>query len=159
MKDKKTETDIKTMSGFLEFWGKFHSIYSVTLEKGTITKDDEDKFLETKLMIRNKYDELKSALEYRYMPHGRLTDPVSDVLSLQTIRFISEDNLKRLNNDWKDSYIFLNNISERLKTRKRRFEEFNALGVFFKRMIERGQDKVVPRRGSEITASRDDLSE
>ena len=50
MKDKKTETDIKSMKSFLEFWGKFHSIYSNTLEKGIITKEDEDKFLETKVM-------------------------------------------------------------------------------------------------------------
>ena len=136
MKDKKTEVDIKSMRGFLEFWGKFHSIYSSTSGKGIITKEDEDKFLETKLMIRNKYDELKGTLEYKYMPHGRLTDPVSDILSLQTVRFVSEDNLRKLNNDWKDSYIFLNNIFERLKTRKRRFEGFNTLGVSFKRMRE-----------------------
>ena len=140
MKDKKTETDIKSMNAFLEFWGRFHSIYSSTLEKGLITKEDEDKFLETSLMMRNKYDELKGSLEYHYMPHGRLTDPVGDILSLQTIQFISEDNLKKLNNDWKDSYIFLNNIFERLKTRKRRFKEFSALGVFFKRFRERAKE-------------------
>ena len=131
---------MKSMNAFLEFWGRFHSIYSSTLEKGLITKEDEDKFLETKLMMRNKYDELKGSLEYHYMPHGRLTDPVGDILSLQTIQFISEDNLKKLNNDWKDSYIFLNNIFERLKTRKRRFKEFSALGVFFKRFRERAKE-------------------
>ena len=118
-------------------FSKFHSIYSNTLEKGLITKDDEDKFLDTKVMIRNKYDEIKKSLEYQYMPHGRLTDPVNDILSIQTIRFISEDNLKKLNDDWNDSYIFLNNIVERLKTRKRHFREFSALGVFFKRFRER----------------------
>ncbi|MFA6321324.1 MAG: hypothetical protein WCY36_05645 [Candidatus Omnitrophota bacterium] len=142
MKDKKTEIDIKTMNSFLEFWGKFHSIYSGTLGKGIITKEDEDKFLETKLTMRSKYEELKGSLEYRYMPHSRLTDPVTDILSIQTIRFISEDNLKKLNNDWKDSYIFLNNIFERLKTRKRRFKEFSELGVFFKRIREKIRTKV-----------------
>lgn len=136
MKDKKTEIDIKSMSGFLEFWGKFHSIYSGIIEKGLITKDDEDKFLDTKLMMRNKYDELKKSLEYQYVPHGRLTDPVNDP-SIQTVRFISEDNLKKLNENWNGSYVFLNNILERLKTRKRRFGEFSALGVFFKRFRER----------------------
>ena len=137
MRDKKTEADLKSMKGFLEFWGKFHSIYSNTLDKGLITKEDEEKFLETKSMIHTKYGELKNSLDYHYMPHGRMTDPVSDVLALQTIRFISEDNLKRLNNDWKDSYVFLNNILERLETRKRRFEDFNALGVFLKRIREK----------------------
>lgn len=137
MRDKKTEGDIRSMRDFLEFWTKFHSVYSDILNKGIITKEDEDKFLETKSMMKNKYEEVKGSLEYKYMPHGRLTDPVSDILGLQTLRFVSEDNLKRLNDDWNDSYVFLNNIFERLKTRKRRFEEFNSLGVFFKRIREK----------------------
>ena len=141
MRDKKTELDIKAMKSFLEFWDKFHSIYSGTLGKGIITKEDEDKFLETKIMIRNKYEDVKGSLEYHYMPHGRPTDPVGDILALQTIRFISEDNLKKLDNNWKDSYVFLNNIFERLKTRRRRFENFNALGVFFKRVRENSINK------------------
>ena len=142
MKDKKTEMDIRSIRGFLEFWGRFRSIYSSTLDKGIITKEDEDKFLEAKIMIRRKYDDLKASLDCRYMPHGRLTDPVSDILSLQTIRFVSEDNLKKLNNDWKDSYVFLNNIVERLNMRKRRFEGFNAFGVFFKRIREKIGDSL-----------------
>ena len=89
MIDKRTEGDIKTMSDFLEFWAKFHSIYSETLGKDIITKEDEEKFLETKRMMKDKYDLLKLSLEYKYMPHGRLTDPVSDIFSLQTVRFIS----------------------------------------------------------------------
>ncbi|MFA5142934.1 MAG: hypothetical protein WC522_02030 [Candidatus Omnitrophota bacterium] len=137
MRDKKTEIDIKSMKGFLEFWDKFRSIYSDMLGKGIITKEDEEKFFDTKTMIRAKYDELKSSLEYNYMPHGRLTDPVGNILALQSVRFISENNLKKTENDWKDSYIFLNNIFERLKTRKRRFKEFSALGVFFKRVREK----------------------
>jgi len=137
MRDKKTEGDIKSMKAFLEFWTKFHSVYSDILNRGIITKEDEDRFLETKSMMRKLYEEVKGSLEYKYMPHGRLTDPVSEILALQTLRFVSEDNLKRLNDDWNDSYVFLNNIFERLKTRKRKFEEFNALGVFFKRIRER----------------------
>ena len=88
-------------------------------------------------MIQEKYRDLHNALEFKYVPHGRLTDPVSDILILHNVRFISEKNLRKLEDDWKDSYIFLNNIFERLKTRKRRFEGFNALGVFFKRFREK----------------------
>lgn len=139
MIDRKTEADIKALKGFLDYWTKFHSIYNDIISKGLITQDDEKKFLETKGLIKNKYDELKSGLEFRYMPHARLTDPVSDILSLSTIRFMAERNLKKLSYDWKDSYVFLNNILERLKNKKRRLEEFNPVGVFFKRFFERRQ--------------------
>ena len=137
MIDKKTESDIKTVKGFLEFWTKFHSIYSDTLAKELISKEDEDKFLETRDMIKNKYEELKNSLEFKYMPHSRLTDPADDVLSVSGIRFVSERNLKTLEEDWRDSYIFLNNILERLKDKKRRLEDFNTIGVLFKRFFDR----------------------
>jgi len=137
MLDKKTEHDIKSIKAFLEIWMKFHSLYNDMMVKGTISKDDEDKFLSTKGSIGSKYEELKSSLGTRYMPHSRLTDPVSEVLGLTSLRFISEKNLKKLNDDWKDSYIFLNNILERLENNRRRMEQFNPVGVFFKRIIER----------------------
>lgn len=137
MIDRKTEADIKAIKGFLDYWTKFHSIYNDIISKGLITQDDEKKFLETKGLIKNKYDELKNGLEFKYMPHARLTDPVSDILALSTIRFMAERNLKKLSYDWKDSYVFLNNILERLKNKKRRLEEFNPVGVFLKRFFEK----------------------
>jgi hypothetical protein len=137
MIDKKTELNIKEAKSFFEFWMKFHSVYKDTSSKELITEDDEGKFLETKDVIREKYDILKSGLDFKYIPHSRLTDPVSDVLSVKSVRLISEQNLKKLDNDWKDSYIFLNNILERLKSKKRRMEQFNPIGVFLKRYFKK----------------------
>ncbi|MFA6078908.1 MAG: hypothetical protein WC779_04095 [Candidatus Omnitrophota bacterium] len=137
MIDKKTESDIKAVKSFLEFWVKFHSIYNNTISKELITQEDEIKFLETKDIIKSKYEEVKGDFEFKYMPHMRLTDPVSDILSLSGVRFISEKNMKKAGDNWKDSYVFLNSILERLKNKKRRLEQFNPIGVFFKRTFER----------------------
>lgn len=139
MIDKKTEYDIRSLNSFLEFWMKFHSFYNELKRKELITQEDERKFLETKGLIQTKYGVLKNGLEFKYMPHARLTDPVNDILSLNTIRFMSERNLKKLDDDWKDSYIFLNNILERLKNKKRRLEQFNPISVYLKRLLERTQ--------------------
>lgn len=136
MIDKKTEADIKVVKSFLEMWVKFHSIYSGTISRETISKDEELKFLETKELIRNKYDTLKNSLEFKYMPHTRLTDPVNDILLIDSVRFMAEKNLKKRESDWKDSYVFINSILERLKNKKRRLEEFNPIGVFIKRFVE-----------------------
>lgn len=136
MADKRFEPDIKNAKSFIELWTKFHSIYSDILAKESISKEDEIKFLETKELIRNKYESLKSSLEFKYMPHGRLTDPVNDVLLIDNVRFMAEKNVRKVDGDWKDSYVFLNNILERLKNNKRRLEQFNPVGVFFKRFIE-----------------------
>lgn len=137
MIDKKTERDMRAVKSFLEFWSKFHYIYNSTISREIISKEDEDKFLQTKDMMRTKYEELKRGLDVKYAMHSRLTDPVSDVLSLAGIRFMAEKNLKKLSEDWRDSYIFLNSIMERLKSRRRRLSQFNPVGVYFKRMFDR----------------------
>ena len=137
MINKKFEQDIKSVKSFLEFWSKFHSIYNNVITKERISKDDEVKFLETKDIIKSKYDELKNGLEFKYMPHARITDPISDILSLNGVHFISEKNLKKVSDDWNDSYVFLNSILERLKNNKRRLEEFNPVGVFFKKFLKK----------------------
>jgi len=137
MIDKKIEFDIKSVKSFLEFWVKFHSLYNETLAKEIITKEDEMKFIETKEIIGKKYVDLRNGFEFKYMPHTRLTDPVSDILALGGIRLMSEANLKKVNDDWKDSYIFLNSILERLKYNKKRMEQFNPVGVFLKRFFDR----------------------
>ena len=139
MIDKKLETDIRALKGFLEFWAKFHYIYDTAIAKEIISRDDEAKFLETKEMIRSKYEALKAGLDVTYMPHSRLTDPVNDILSLNGISFMSEKNLKKMSEDWRDSYVFLNNIEERLKSRKKRLEQFNPIGVFVKKFFEKRQ--------------------
>lgn len=141
MIDKKIESDIKVVKGFLEFWGKFHCVYTDVISRESISKDDEAKFLETKDIIRNKYDLLRNSLEFKYMPHGRLTDPVNDILEIDNVRFVAEKNLSKLQGDWKDSYIFLNNILERLENKKRRLDQFNPMGVFVKKFFEEGITK------------------
>ncbi len=137
MIDKKTESDIKALKSFMEFWTKFHSMYNDIMVKGLILKEDEDKFFGTKETIKGKYESVKSTLEFRYMPHTRMTDPVMDVLAVGSLRFISEKNLRKMNDDWRDSYVFLNNILERLKSKKRRLEQFSPVGVYFKRFFEK----------------------
>lgn len=136
MIDKKIESRIKILNGFIELWVKFHAIYDSSTSKELITENDEGKFLETKNILKNKYDELKIVLETRYSPHGRFTDPVSDILALDGIRFVSEKNLQKLKDDWRDSYIFLNSILEHLKDEKRVLERLNAVSVFFKKIFD-----------------------
>jgi len=145
MIDKKTESDIKTVRSFLEFWDKFHSIYSGVITRESISKEDEQKFMDTKDIIRNKYEGLKGGLEFKYMPHGRLTDPVSDILGIDNVRFMAEKNVRKLRGDWKDSYVFLNNILERLENKKRRLVQFNPMAVFFKKIFEEGVTKRLRR--------------
>lgn len=137
MIDRRTEEAIKAVTVFLEFWTEFHSIYTEIASKDIITQDDETKFLAAKEMMGKKYADLAGRLDCKYAPHGRLTDPVSDILGLDGIRFASEKNIRKTADDWRDSYVFLNSIAERLKSKKRRLGQFSPVGVFFKKRFGR----------------------
>jgi len=136
MIDKKTESDIKIIKGFLEFWVKFHSIYSGVAAKDNISQEEEAKFLETKALIKSKYEGLKGSFDFKYVPRSRLTDPVSDILKVDSIRLMAEKNLRKVEDDWRDSFIFLNSTLERLNNKKRRLEQFSPAGVFVKKFFE-----------------------
>ena len=136
MIDKKIELEIKALKGYLEFWTKFHSIYDEAVSSEIISSEDEAKFLETRDSIKAKYTELKKLLDTRYAPHGRMTDPVDGVLAISGIRLTSEKSLKKLNDDWRDSYVFLNSIMESLKKRKKHFEGLNPVAMFFRKVFD-----------------------
>jgi len=137
MIDKKTESAIKSVKSFLEVWTQLHSMYGQILSRDIITKDYEDKFLSSKDMVAKKYADLGSDLDFKYSSHGRFTDPVSDILAIDGIRFASEKNLKKTDDDWQDSYVFLNSILERLKSKKRRLGRFNPIGILAKKIFKK----------------------
>jgi len=136
MIDKTLRENIKETRSFLEYWIKFHGLYNDITKKESIAKKDEESFLEAKDLVSDKYTKLRETFEFRYMPHNRLTDPVAEVLSLRNISAMSEQRLKKIEDDWKDSYVFLSSILERLENKKRRLDRFNPLGVFFKRLFD-----------------------
>lgn len=140
MIDKKTEAGIKALKSFLEFWTKFRSIYDETVARDIISDEDETKFLEVRDQIKSKYGALTSSLDFKYVQRSRLTDPVDGVLAINGVRLMSEKSLKKLNDDWRDSYVFLNSITERLKNKRKRLEDFNPIAVFFKRLLERNRE-------------------
>jgi hypothetical protein len=142
MIDKRTEADIKALRGFLEFWTKFRSVYDEIASKEIISDEDEAKFLEARDLIKPKYQALTSGLDFKYVPRSRLTDPVDGVLAISSVRLMSEKSLKKLDDDWRDSYVFLNSVTERLKNKRKRLEGFNPVAVFFKRLFERKGDLI-----------------
>jgi hypothetical protein len=137
MIDKHVASSLKELKSFLEFWEKFHSIYESTLSKTVLSADDEAKFLETRNLIREKYEALKSILDFKYTPHTRLTDPVQEVLDVENIRFVSERMNRKTEDDWRDSYVFLNSILERLYDNRQRARAANPAGAFLKKIFAR----------------------
>jgi hypothetical protein len=136
MIDRKTEESIKFLKTFVESWRKFHQLYLELAAKNIVTKEDEGVFSDTRELMAKRYSALKESLEFTYMPYNRLTDPVTDILDMNCVFYMSEERSRKIEEHWVDSYIFLNKILERLENRKRRLEHFSAVGVWMKRVLE-----------------------
>lgn len=137
MIDNTIEANLRAVKSFREFWSKFHSIYSEIISRERIGDEEETKFLDAKGPLRSKYEELLKSLDFKYMPHSRLTDPVESILNISTIRFSAEKNRQKIEEDWRDSYIFLNSIEEHLKNRKRRLEHINPVLAVIKKIFRK----------------------
>jgi len=103
---------------FLELWVKFNQIYKDAMGKATITPEEETAFLETKSIIARKFQALADSLSIDRFTMDRTYDVISQILSLKSISTLSEQALKKIENDWHEAYISLNRLLGHLEAQK-----------------------------------------
>ncbi len=95
---------------FIELWKKFNQIYKEAMGKTTITEEEEDLFLETKSIVARKFQTLVDSLSIERSTIDRTYDVINQILSLRSISTLSEESLRKISNDWHQSYISLNRL-------------------------------------------------
>jgi len=126
---KELQGNIKKTKDFTSLWVKFHDLYNSASRKEAITQDEEDIFLETKSLVTGRYEDLKGALKINRAADGEMRDIISRVLSLKSMAAMSDKALEKIEESWKHSHVFLNNILKVLERRsaelaqKRKFPE------------------------------------
>jgi len=103
---------------FIELWKKFNQIYKEAMGKTTITEEEEDLFLETKSIVARKFQTLVDSLSIERSTTDRTYDVISQILSLRSISTLSEESLRKISNDWHQSYISLNRLLGHLEAEK-----------------------------------------
>ena len=103
---------------FIELWLKFNQIYKEAMGKTSITPEEEEAFLETKSIIARKFQTLADSLSIDRHTIERTYDVIGQILSLKSISMLSEHEIKKIDNDWHDSYISLNRLLGSLEARK-----------------------------------------
>jgi len=103
---------------FLELWVKFNQLYKDAMKKSTITQEEEQSFLETKSIIARKFQALADSLSIDRSTIERTYDIINQILSLKGISTLSEPELKKIDNDWHESYIFLNRLLGHLEAKR-----------------------------------------
>jgi hypothetical protein len=124
---------------FIELWKKFNQIYKESMGKTTITEEEEDLFLETKSIVARKFQTLVDSLTIERTTIDRTYDVINQILSLRSISTLSEESLRKISNDWHQSYISLNRLLGHLEAQRDTVAEkdkvspkqiFSAIGKF-----------------------------
>jgi hypothetical protein len=108
---------VKTME-FIELWKKFNQIYKEAMGKTAITEEEEELFLETKSIVARKFQAMVDSITVERSTIDRTYDVINQILSLRSISTISEEALRKLSNDWHQSYISLNRLLGHLEAQK-----------------------------------------
>lgn len=103
---------------FMELWVKFHQIYKEAMEKTSITPEEEELFLQTKSIVARKFQVLADSMSMDRATIERTYDVIGQILSLKNISALSEQVLKKIENDWHESYISLNRLLGHLEVQK-----------------------------------------
>lgn len=138
---RELQGNIRKTKDFTSLWVKFHDLYNSASKKKAITQEEEDIFLETKSLVTGRYEDLKRALKINRATDGEMRDVISHVLSLKSMAAMSDKALEKIEEGWKHSHVFLNNILKILERRseelaqKKRFPEL-AKRVFSSKIIQ-----------------------
>jgi hypothetical protein len=113
-----SKEDISKTKEFIELWKKFNQIYKEAMGKTAITEEEEDLFLETKSIVARKFQTLVDSLAIERVTIDRTYDVINQILSLRSISTLSEESLRKINNDWHQSYISLNRLLGHLESQR-----------------------------------------
>jgi len=128
MIDKILEVNIKKAKDFIEIWDNFRRIFK---------NNDVKNFLSTRKLVNSRYDDLMDSLGEKPLKRFVKNEALYNILSLGNLSIMSDERLRTLEGDWKESSRSLAAMLERLKKKKRRIEGFNRIVFTLKNRVRR----------------------
>lgn len=118
MKAQDIKDHINRTKEFMELWIKFHQIFKEAMNKSSITPEEEESFLQTKSMLARKFQTIVDSVSIDRPTVDRAYDVINQILFLKGISTLSEQTLKKMENDWHESYISLNRLLGHLEAQR-----------------------------------------
>jgi hypothetical protein len=111
MPDLETKQKFDRTQELIKLWVKFHEYFLGVLKGGKPAPGDEQKFLELRSQIAQRYQALSELLGTgQSIGNIHSLDMVTQVLSLEKIPEITELERDKIEADWSAAYISLNRI-------------------------------------------------
>lgn len=128
MIDLALERQIDDLKELLELWQKFHDFFSMALKGNENSKENEMAFLELKSRIASLHDVFLSVLSHSDANVGQsVLTIISKTITLKHVYRLTDAEIKKLEIEWHESYLLLNETIGELEDKKEALAQINHL--------------------------------
>ncbi|MCD5390514.1 hypothetical protein LR007_01405 [candidate division NPL-UPA2 bacterium] len=139
MRNKKLERKIALLNEFIDEWIRFRDFLKGALKDGKVSAEEERKFMEIKSLIARKYQGLGQTLGEEFSPDNRITEIISQAVSLEGLAGTSGMKFGKIENDWHQSYIRLNEFLGGLESQRDEIAKISRMSLFFGGLSKMGR--------------------
>ena len=137
MIDKKLENNIKKTKEFIEIWSKFGNIFQKTLSEGHVGSEREKEFISAKSLVDSRYDDLMDSLGVKPLKRFMMSPAIYNVFLIGKLSIMSDDKIKKLEENLSESNKFLEALFSRLERKKHKIEGFNRFYLSLRRKFRK----------------------
>jgi len=133
--DKKLEYQIELLQKFTELWKEFHRLFLKARSASAVAEQDEKDFFDIKTAIAKNYNILMESLDIEEDKDSKGIEILTQVVSLEDGKQISEGIAKRITATWNNRYIEFQKILGELEHNREELAKISYLSVILKKIF------------------------
>lgn len=136
MIDELLEKKISSLQDFIKLWVDFKNFLEEREGKESLSPEEEREFLEIKSRIARQYQGLVDTLKEDLRGEESIISILSHAPNLKQLVADSGMQLRKIKNDWHESFIFLNTVLGRLENRRRELASVSRFKILLPRIVK-----------------------
>lgn len=125
MIDPEVERQYSDSKELLALWNTFHQFFSMGVKGENITPEKENQFLELKSRIAMLHDSFMDALTSNHSVGQEVLSIITRAITLKHLSRISTADLKKMEIEWHEAYLLLNDTIAALSHRREELAQIN----------------------------------
>lgn len=136
MIDPILERRLRDVQELVELWNRFHEYLVLGVKADSITPEKEQEFLELKSRIAMLHDSFMDSLTHDQKIAQNIITIISHCLTLRHLRRVSVAEIKKMEIEWHEAYLLLNETIGALEEQRRVMEKVPAIQYRTRKLIE-----------------------
>jgi hypothetical protein len=125
MIDPAVERQYSDTRELLALWNTFHQFFTIGVKSEGITPEKENQFLELKSRIAMLHDSFMEALTHNQNVGQEVLSIITRAITLKHLGRLSTADVKKMEIEWHEAYLLLNDTIAALEQRRRELADIN----------------------------------